>query len=100
MSIACVPRAPLGRRDKDKKVKLFKGLGNPTRIDIIDLLMREGEMRPTDIAVFLGEPQANISHHLRDMVKEDLLYVRNSGRERFYSISPTMADDIADAMSL
>jgi DNA-binding transcriptional ArsR family regulator len=101
MSIAC-EYTPLAEAEKIRLESIFKGMSNRTRINIIDLLRSEGPLRPTDIALTLGEPQANISHHLREMKDSGHLVVEQpiGGRERFYSISPRMTETIDRALSL
>ena len=93
MSIAIDTRhVPLGAMAKNKLLIFGKFLSNPIRVDIADLLMSEGELRPTDIATKLGEPPANISYHLWEMRGEGHLITEKRGREVYYSVAPKTAD--------
>jgi ArsR family transcriptional regulator, cadmium/lead-responsive transcriptional repressor len=44
--------------------KYFRGLGDPTRLRILDLLAEEGELAVGELVVHLGLPQATVSTHL------------------------------------
>src|SRR5258705_7408857 len=44
--------------------KYFRGLGDPTRLRILELLEEEGELAVGDLVEKLGIPQATVSTHL------------------------------------
>jgi ArsR family transcriptional regulator, cadmium/lead-responsive transcriptional repressor len=44
--------------------KYFRGLGDPTRLRILDLLADEGELAVGELVDRLGLPQATVSTHL------------------------------------
>jgi DNA-binding transcriptional ArsR family regulator len=44
--------------------KYFRGLGDPTRLRILDLLAEEGELAVGELVERLGQPQATVSTHL------------------------------------
>lgn len=43
----------------------IKTLRHPTRVAIIQRLLRDGEASPKDLAVALGQPLGNVSYHMR-----------------------------------
>jgi ArsR family transcriptional regulator, cadmium/lead-responsive transcriptional repressor len=44
--------------------KYFRGLGDPTRLRILELLRQEGELSVGGLVERLGEPQPKVSNHL------------------------------------
>ena len=44
--------------------KYFRGLGDPTRLRILDLLAEYGELSVGEVVTILGLPQATVSTHL------------------------------------
>ena len=54
---------PSERADLAVAAKLFRGLADPMRLAIVELLAN-GEMRVTDIVAALGTSQSNVSAHL------------------------------------
>lgn len=56
-----LPEAPL---PTDLVAKYFRGLGEPTRLRILELLRDEGELTVGELVERLGEPQPKVSNHL------------------------------------
>src|SRR5262245_56952617 len=56
-----LPEAPA--RD-DLVAKYFRGLGDPTRVRILELLRDEGELSVGELVTRLAEPQPKVSNHL------------------------------------
>src|SRR6266536_3092026 len=48
----------------DLVAKYFRGLGDPTRLRILELLRDEGELSVGDLVRRLGVPQPKVSNHL------------------------------------
>lgn len=44
--------------------KYFRGLGDPTRVRILELLEEAGELSVTELVAAVGEPQPKVSNHL------------------------------------
>jgi len=74
-------------RDVQLAAKLFRGLGDPTRLAILDAIAEEGELRVTDLLVRVGGSQANVSGHVACLKDCGLVVDRPEGRQVFYSIS-------------
>src|SRR5713226_6921564 len=65
MSILEAPfRLPEAPARNDLVAKYFRGLGDPTRVRIRDLLRDEGELSVGELVARLGEPQPKVSNHL------------------------------------
>src|SRR5712691_2106867 len=56
-----LPAAPL---ETDLVAKYFRGLGDPIRLRILELLQSEGELSVGALVERLGLPQPQISNHL------------------------------------
>jgi ArsR family transcriptional regulator, cadmium/lead-responsive transcriptional repressor len=56
-----LPEAPV---ETDLVAKYFRGLGDPTRLRILEFLRDEGELSVGDLVERLGEPQPKVSNHL------------------------------------
>lgn len=56
-----LPSAPL---PGDLVAKYFRGLGDPTRVRILELLRDEGELSVGALVERLGLPQPHVSNHL------------------------------------
>jgi len=56
-----LPEAPV---ETDLVAKYFRGLGDPTRLRILELLRDEGELSVGELVERLGEPQPKVSNHL------------------------------------
>lgn len=65
--------------------ELFKVLGDPTRLRILDALSA-GEMRVQDIVDRLGMTQSAISHQLHTLKDHRVVKSRREGRWIYYSI--------------
>jgi ArsR family transcriptional regulator len=66
--------------------KLFNGFANSTRLSILLLLARKGEMRVGELVDELEAPQPRISDHLRCLAWCGYVCVRRDGRRAYYSI--------------
>lgn len=64
---------------------LFKMLGDPTRVRILDTLA-QGERCVCDIAELVGMSESAVSHQLRLLRGSRLVRVRRAGRQAFYAL--------------
>lgn len=93
-----LPAAPL---PSDLVAKYFRGLGDPTRLRIIELLRREGEMAVGDLVVRLGISQPKVSNHLACLRWCGFIEARREGRTVFNRIAdPRVATMLDLAASL
>lgn len=72
--------------DVQELADLFKVLGDPTRIRIVQQLLNK-EMCVTDIAEAMGMGQSAISHQLRVLRQARLVAFRKEGKTVFYSLN-------------
>lgn len=87
MSTDLIPRPLL-----DRAAHRFRLLGEPARLEILNLLQARNETNVQDLVEATGLSQANVSKHLGLMLREGLIARRQEGLFAFYSISdPTLA---------
>ena len=67
--------------------RLFNGFANSTRLSILLLLTRRGEMKVGDLVRELEAPQPRVSDHLRCLSSCGYVQVRREGRNAYYSVS-------------
>jgi DNA-binding transcriptional ArsR family regulator len=67
------------------KAKLFRGLGDSTRLSILECL-RQAEKTTSQIVTETGQSQSNISNHLSCLLDCGLVKNRRQGKNIFYSL--------------
>ena len=67
--------------------EVFKALGDPTRLRIVEMLARHGEMCVCQIADDLAMNQPAISHHMAKLKQAGLLNARKKGQWIYYSLN-------------
>ena len=91
---------PLGRPEAEQIARNLRAMADPTRIQILDLLLEaSGGRRPvTELADALGLTQPTVSHHLRVMADEGLVDRLQEGRQVWYSIAQARMTDVFDSV--
>jgi ArsR family transcriptional regulator, cadmium/lead-responsive transcriptional repressor len=79
-----LPPAPL---ETDLVAKYFRGLGDPIRLRILELLQREGELSVGALVARLGLPQPQVSNHLACLRWCGFVEARREGRTVFNRIA-------------
>jgi DNA-binding transcriptional ArsR family regulator len=64
----------------DLVAKYFRGLGDPIRLRILELLRTEGELTVGDLVARLGLPQPKVSNHLACLRWCGFVEARREGR--------------------
>ncbi|MBZ0186243.1 MAG: metalloregulator ArsR/SmtB family transcription factor, partial [Candidatus Obscuribacterales bacterium] len=67
--------------------KFFRGLGDPTRLKIIELLLENGPMSVSEIVESLGQAQGRISSHLACLRWCDFVSGKQDGRYVLYDVT-------------
>ena len=75
----------LGAATVDAIVEVFKLLGDPSRVRLVDALTH-GERCVCDLAALVGLSESAVSHQLRLLRAARLVRVRRAGRQAFYSL--------------
>jgi len=67
---------------------VFRGLADRSRLQILFLLARHGEMNVTMIGDELGQSQPAVSHHLSQLKNVGLIECRREGKFNYYRLDP------------
>src|ERR687887_1915450 len=79
-----LPEQPL---ETELVAKYFRGLGEPTRLRILELLLAEGELSVGALVERLGEPQPKVSNHLACLRWCGFVTTRREHRTVHYRVS-------------
>lgn len=71
----------------------FAALADPTRLEMLALLLKHGELCVCDFVGTLGISQSKASRHLRYLWHAGLLTDRRAGLWVYYRLSPKLGDD-------
>lgn len=77
--------SPLDTRTVDDLTEIFRVLGDPTRVRILDALA-EAELCVGDLAQRLGLTESAVSHQLRLLRNTRIVRPRRAGRMIFYAL--------------
>jgi ArsR family transcriptional regulator, cadmium/lead-responsive transcriptional repressor len=80
-------RLPVAPLETDLVAKYFRGLGDPTRLRILELLQRERELSVGAFVKRLGLPQPQVSNHLACLRWCGFVDTRREGRTVFNRIA-------------
>ena len=78
---------PAQDRTNKEMAEIFKSLADENRLQILRILMREGELHVSKICEELGESQPAVSHHLTQLKHARLVDFRRDGKFNHYYIS-------------
>lgn len=73
--------------DTELLARLFRTLGDATRLRILELLLEEGELHQMEIVRRLGATQARVSEHMACLVWCGFVEVRTEGRRTLYRVT-------------
>lgn len=84
---AIVEAEPIQLADTELVARLFRALGDATRIRILELLAEEGELHQMEIVRRLGATQARVSDHMACLVWCGFVESRTEGRRTLYRVT-------------
>jgi DNA-binding transcriptional ArsR family regulator len=87
-------RLPAAPMQADLVAKYFRGLGDPIRLRILELLRAEGELSVGELVRRLGLPQPQISNHLACLRWCGFVEARRDGR----TVNNRIADKRVEGM--
>jgi DNA-binding transcriptional ArsR family regulator len=79
-----LPQAPT---EPDLLAKYFRGLGDPTRVRILELLDEHGEMSVGNVVERLGQSQPKVSNHLGCLRWCGFVHTRRAHPTVYYRIA-------------
>lgn len=75
----------------NRNAKVFKALGDPNRLRIIEML-QSGERCACEILADLNISQSTLSHHMKLLCESGLVSYRREGKWMHYSLSKEGCD--------
>jgi ArsR family transcriptional regulator, arsenate/arsenite/antimonite-responsive transcriptional repressor len=99
----CAPlSAPtLSDEEAASTAALFKALGDPARVRIVNLLAsRGGEVCACELEPALGLSQPTVSHHLKKLTDAGLLQREQRGKWAYFSLDPEAAARLTGLVDL
>lgn len=88
-----LPAAPLAT---DLVAKYFRGLGDPSRLRILELLCDEGELSVGELVARLALPQPKVSNHLACLRWCGFVDTRREGRTVYNRIADRRVEAMLD----
>lgn len=74
----------------------FAALADPTRLDLVEYLMREGEAPAGTLTERAGLSAPAVSRHLKVLKSANIVAVRAEGTQRIYAVRPEALRAISD----
>jgi ArsR family transcriptional regulator len=91
----------LSAEEADASARLFKVLGDPARVRILNLLATTDEpVCVCELVPALGLSQPTVSHHLKKLTEAGLLTRAQRGTWAFFSIDPDAASRLSAVTDL
>jgi ArsR family transcriptional regulator len=86
----CAPTTSLDvALDAERIAAIAKALGEPVRVNILDVLRRHGEpLCQCELVPLFDIPQSTLSHHINKLAKAGLVAVERRHKWAYYSVSP------------
>jgi DNA-binding transcriptional ArsR family regulator len=91
-----VESEPTTLADIELLARLFRALGDATRLRILELLMDEGELHQAEIVRRLGAVQARVSEHLGCLLWCGFVESRVQGRRTLYRATNRQVRSLLD----
>jgi ArsR family transcriptional regulator, arsenate/arsenite/antimonite-responsive transcriptional repressor len=101
--LCCAPLASSSLSDEEAEAtaELFKALGDPTRVRILNLVARSGgPVCACDLNEPVGLTQPTVSHHLKKLVDAGLLEREQRGKWAFFSLKREAVEKLAAVADL
>ncbi len=84
-TLAIEENPEIGLENASRVADVFKVLSDPTRVYIIQILIKDGESCVRDLAEQVEMSQSSVSHHLRILRHFRLVRARRQGRQVLYA---------------
>ncbi len=99
LAIACcapLATAALSDEEAEATAALFKALGDPARVRIVNVLARNPEaVCACEFEPTLGLAQPTVSHHLKKLAEAGLVEREQRGKWAYYSLSGEALERLA-----
>ncbi len=84
---AIIELEPIPLADTELFARLFRTLGDATRLRVLELLLEEGELHQMEIVRRLGATQARVSEHMACLLWCGFVEARVEGRRTLYRVA-------------
>ena len=89
--------APLSDEEAEATAQLFKALGDPARVRIVNLLATSDQpVCVCELVAPLGLTQPTVSHHLKKLTDSGLLTREQRGTWAYYSLDVDALETLGD----
>ncbi|MDU7150706.1 autorepressor SdpR family transcription factor [Peptoniphilus grossensis] len=72
----------------------FKALSDPVRLEILNMLKKNGRMNAGEISDNFDLSKATISHHLKILREQDLIYEEKEKNFIYYELNTSVFEEI------
>jgi ArsR family transcriptional regulator, arsenate/arsenite/antimonite-responsive transcriptional repressor len=99
----CAPLAgpALSDEEAEATAQIFKALGEPARVRLVNLLARcGGEICMCDLVEPVGLAQPTVSHHMKKLVDAGLVQREQRGKWAFFSLKRDAVEKLAAVADL
>src|SRR5437867_8075425 len=93
---AIVEIEPASFNDTELVARLFRALGDSTRIRVLQLLLAEGELHQMEIVRRLGATQTRVSEHMACLSWCGFVVARKDGRKTVYRVGDRQVPALLD----
>lgn len=101
-AVCCAPvaRGALDADEAHRLARVFKALGDPTRVRLLSLIAATPgqEACICDLIEPVGLSQPTVSHHMKQLVDAGLVVREQRGRWAFYRLVEEMLDSLSEAL--
>lgn len=75
-------------------IKIFKALADPTRIDIVKMLLVKKELSCQELMTHFSLSQPALSHHFSKLIDSEILMCRKDGTNHYYKVNQGYLDKL------
>jgi ArsR family transcriptional regulator len=100
--VCCQPvvHPEVGRDRAERLAELAKALGDPVRVQLVDVLRRHpGEACVCELVPLFDISQPTLSHHLRRLREAGVVGVERRGLWAYYHVLPDALEDLSEWLS-
>lgn len=101
-SVCCslVTGGVLGNDEAERLARIFKALGDPTRVRLLSLIAAhvDREACICDLTEPVGLSQPTVSHHMKQLVDVGLLTREQRGKWAYYRVVDSALENLAGAL--
>lgn len=102
--VCCVPLAAdaLTARDAEATAELFRALGDPARVRIVNVLATAGgePVCVCNLVEPLGLSQPTVSHHMKKLLEAGLVEREQRGKWAYFTLNPEAVEKLSAVADL